>query len=100
MVIFRWSSTRCRWIFCKTDCARKSKPRWISTRSTTRARLKKKTEDASERCWGSVKKGFARPDLFSVSDEDTVRTCRYPPCGNVFEPAKPNYWHCCWEHYL
>jgi hypothetical protein len=29
-----------------------------------------------------------------------VRTCRYPPCGQVFEPPKPNYWHCCWDHYV
>jgi hypothetical protein len=29
-----------------------------------------------------------------------VRTCRYPPCGKVFEPLKQTYWHCCWDHYL
>jgi hypothetical protein len=28
------------------------------------------------------------------------RTCRYPPCGKTFAPAKPNHWHCSWDHYL
>jgi hypothetical protein len=29
-----------------------------------------------------------------------LRTCRYPPCGKAFEPEKPSYWWCCYDHYL
>jgi hypothetical protein len=27
-----------------------------------------------------------------------LRRCRYRPCGEFFQPAKPSYWFCCWDH--
>jgi len=29
-----------------------------------------------------------------------VRTCRYPPCGKMFEPQKPTFWWCSYDHYV
>jgi hypothetical protein len=28
-----------------------------------------------------------------------LRRCRYRPCGEFFQPAKPSYWFCRWDHH-